>query len=197
MSEQGQWLWFSSASLRDPGDHPTPRPCFSNRGLFGLSHLQEPYCLDLLSNEQHPDEDRDYIPPPHKPEPSQLPVPSRPSCQLTWHLALWLGHRGPVPLSVLDSAGGFLNELLPQAQKLRKPPGLLLPLGLQDGLQVSEGLSGNSLGILEDTEVPFRDGLPSSFPRPLTPAAGLGVAGIRAGASGRDELSIRAGRAGC
>ena len=105
--------------------------------------------------------------------------------QLTWHLALWLGHQGPVLLSVLHSAGGFLNELLSQAQKLRKPPGLLFPLGSQDGFQVSEGLSGNSLGILEDTEVPFEDGFPSSFPWPLTLAAGLGVAGICAGGSGR------------
>ena len=57
-------------------------------------------------------------------------------------------------LSLLHSAGGFLDKLFPQTQKFRKPPCLLLPVGSQEGLEVSESLQGDSLCILEETEVP-------------------------------------------
>lgn len=64
-----------------------------------------------------------------------------------WSLAIWLGHRGPISLFLLHSAGGFLDELFPQAQKFRKPPCLPLPLSSQEGLQVSESLHRDSLYI--------------------------------------------------
>lgn len=57
-------------------------------------------------------------------------------------------------LSLLHSTGGFLDKLFPQTQKFRKPPCLLLPVGSQEGLEVSKSLKGDSLCILEETEVP-------------------------------------------
>lgn len=96
-----------------------------------------------------------------------LPVtaPKQASRQLTWSLGVWLGRQGPVSLSLLHSAGGFLDKLFPQTQKFRKPPCLLLPLGSQEGLKVSESLKGDSLCILKKTEVPlWRQKPPFSFP---------------------------------
>ena len=166
--------------------HPIHRLCFSNRRLLDSATWEDPIVWPFRAK---PWMWTGGLRTPlyaNKPAPSQVTAPSKPTRQLTWSLAVWLGHRGPVPLSLLlHSAAGFLDELLPQTQKFRKPPRLLLPLGSQEGLQVSEGVSRDSLCILEDTEVPSGDGLPFSFPKPLKAAAGLGVTGISAGASGR------------
>lgn len=87
---------------------------------------------------------------------------SKPPRQLTWSLAIRLGPQGRMPLSLLHSAGGFFDELFPKTQKFRKPPRLLLTLGPQKGLQVSESLNRDSLCILEETEVLlWRLGIPS------------------------------------
>lgn len=78
-----------------------------------------------------------------------------PFCRLTWSLGVWLGRWCPLPLSLLHSAGGFLDKFFPQTQKFRKPPCLLLPLGSQEGLKVSESLNGDSLCILKKTDIPL------------------------------------------
>lgn len=131
----------------------------------------------------------------NKPRPSWVTAPlSKPSYNLTWSLAVCLGHRGSTPLSLLHSAGGFLDELFPQAQKVRKPPCLLLPLGSQEGIQVSESLNRDSLCILEETDVFLwkRASPPSPSPKPLSLLLGWEPLPSAGCFLGEDEVSIRA-----
>lgn len=66
--------------------------------------------------------------------------PSKACPQLTWRLAIWLGHHSRTLPSLLRPAAHFLVEFFPQTEKFSEASGCLLPLGSQQGLQASDSL---------------------------------------------------------